>query len=137
MDLLQAAEEDRQRMTSVWLARLPSVGEFLADGDEPERYSARPVWNLPGAYALAAPVLMEQMISLASDEKHTEAGALLPPYLYLRRHHFEMQLKSILRTVAENSSRWSAGPARNATGESFPCSIALASCSRTLITRVL
>ena len=105
MNLLQAAEEDRQGMTSLWLARFPSMAEFMSVPDEPERWRDRPVWNLPGAYAQAASVLIERMISLASQEP-LRASALLPPYLFLRRQHIEMQLKSILRTVAENSSRW-------------------------------
>ena len=108
MNLLQAAEEDRRGMTSVWLARLPSVREFTSGIDEPERLRDRPVSYLPGAYTQAASVLMEKMISLASE---AAGSALIPPYLFLRRHHFEMQLKSILRTVANNPSRW-----REATG---------------------
>jgi hypothetical protein len=112
MNLLQAAEEDRQRMTSVWLARLPSVAEFMSGFDEPERWRDRPVSNLPGAYAQAASVLMEKMISLAS-EAPDRASALLPPYLFLRRHHFEMQLKSILKIVADNPSRWSEATGQN------------------------
>src|SRR6478752_3900796 len=107
MNLLQASEDDGRGMTSVWLARWPSLGEFMSGVDEPEHWKDRPVWNLQGSYAKAASMLMEKMISLASKEKHTEAGALLPPYLYLRRQHFEMQLKSILRTVADNALRWS------------------------------
>lgn len=110
MNLLQAAEEDRRGMTSVWLKRLPSVEEFMSGIDEPERWRDRPVSYLPGAYSQAAEALMEKMISLASEAPR-RASALLPPYLFLRRHHFEMQLKSILRTVANNPSRW-----REATG---------------------
>jgi hypothetical protein len=110
MDLLQAAEEDSQRMTHVWLGRLPSVEEFMAGIDDPKHWRARPVSYLPGAYTQAASVLMEKMISLVQSDEPLRASALLPPYLYLRRHHFEMQLKSILRIVAgnaDNSSRWS------------------------------
>ena len=111
MDLFQTAEGDWQRMTHAWLGRLPSVGEFGASSEDPKRWRARPVSNLPGAYAQAASVLMEKMISLAKSGDQFRASALLPPYLYLRRHHFEMQLKSILRIVAgdaDNASRWSA-----------------------------
>lgn len=108
MDLLQATEKDRQH-PSVWLGRLPSVQEFMAGIEDPKRWRDRPVSYLPAGYTQAAPVLMEKMISLASEEDR-RANALLPPYLYLRRHHFEMPLKSILRVVAgnaDNASRWS------------------------------
>jgi hypothetical protein len=107
MNLLQAAEVDRRGMTYVLLRRQPSLREFVSDIDESERWHDRPVSGLPGAYAGVASVLMEQMIRLAPEEQD-RASALLPPYLFLRRHHFEMQLKSILRTVADNSSTWSA-----------------------------
>jgi hypothetical protein len=112
MNLLQAAEEDRRGMTYVWLRRQPSLREFVSGIDEPEGWRDRPVSGLPGAYAGAASVLMEKMISLA-PEAQDRASALLPPYLFLRRHHFEMQLKSILRTVADNSSRWSTVTGQN------------------------
>lgn len=115
MNLFQAAEEDSRGMTSVWLARRPSLREYVDRIEEPERWHDRPVSGLSGAYAGAAAVLMEKMISLASERMYNQASALLPPYLYLRRHHFEMQLKSILRTVVNNSSRWSA-----ATGQNVP-----------------
>lgn len=118
MNLLQAAEEDRQRMTSVWLRRQPSLREFAAGIDEPKRWRDRPVSGLSGAYGVAAAVLMEKMISLA-PEAQDRASALLPPYLFMRRHHFEMQLKSILRTVVKNSSRWSAVTGRNEPSDLF------------------
>lgn len=113
MNLFQAAEEDWRGMTSVWLARGPSLREYVDRIEEPERWHDRPVSGLSGAYAAAAAVLMEKMISLASERKYDQASALLPPYLFLRRHHLEMQLKSILRTVSNNSSRWSAVTGRN------------------------
>jgi hypothetical protein len=125
MNLLQAAEEDRRGMTSVWLARLPSLAEFAKVPDDPERWKARPVWNLPVSYAGAASVLMEKMINLASEGKY-EACALLPPYLFLWRHHFEMRLKSILKSVADNPSKWSA-----ATGQSVPSDLYNKKMSRT------
>ena len=112
MNLLQATKEGRRGMTSLWLARPPSVAEFMALEDKPEHWRARPVWNLPVSYAGAASVLMEKMISLASERK-PETSALLPPYLFLWRHHFEMRLKSILKSIADNPSKWSA-----ATGQS-------------------
>ncbi|SRR6266567_1196844 len=116
MNLLQATGEERRGMTPVWLERQPSLGEFSSVPDEPNRWRDRPVWNLPVSYAGAASVLMEKMISLASERK-PEASALLPPYLFLWRHHFEMRLKSILKTVTDNDnpSRWSA-----ATGQIVP-----------------
>lgn len=99
-------------MTQIWLRRQPSLREFASGIDEPRRWRDRPVSGLPGAYGGAAAVLMEKMISLAREEPD-RASALLPPYLFLRRHHFEMQLKSILRTVANNSSKWSAITGQN------------------------
>ena len=111
MDLFQAAEGDWQRMTNVWLGRLPSLAEFMTSSEDPQSWKDRPVSYLPGAYTQAASVLMEKMVSLAKSGDQLRASGLLPPYLYLRRHHFEMQLKSILRIVAgntDNASRWSA-----------------------------
>jgi len=113
MNLFQAARKDRREMTSVWLARGPSLREFADGIEKPEHWCDRPVSGLSGAYGAAAAVLMEKMISLASERKYDKASALLPPYLFLRRHHLEMQLKSILRTVSNNSSRWSAVTGRN------------------------
>ncbi len=79
MNLLQATGEERRGMTPVWLERQPSLGEFSSVPDEPNRWRDRPVWNLPVSYAGAASVLMEKMISLASERR-----AQPPDRLYLQ-----------------------------------------------------
>jgi hypothetical protein len=78
---------------------------------DPAAWRDRPVSNLPGAYAVAANVLMESMVRSAADGRGT-AGRLLPPYLYLWRHHIELQLKSILELLEENLPAW-----KTATGQ--------------------
>src|SRR5450756_142135 len=105
--LLQSPAEDRRGMTSVWLDRGPSVAEFMSHPEEPEYWNDRPVMNMPLAYMRAASVLLEGMISMESQTPGS-ANALLPPYLFLRRHHIEIQLKRILETVSEDLSKWNA-----------------------------
>jgi hypothetical protein len=63
--------------------------------------------NLPYAYAEGASVLLQGMIDRASASPGT-ANDLIPPYLYLWRHHIELKLKVILSTVANDASRWTA-----------------------------
>jgi hypothetical protein len=117
MHLLQAPANDRQGMTPIWLERLPSVAEFMSHPNEPDRWRERPVSGLPGAYARAASMLMEGMIRSASE---TPGGgnALLPPYLFLWRHHIELQLKAVLGLIAEALPAWEA-----ATGQALPPNI--------------
>lgn len=107
MNLLQAPAKDRQGMTAIWLERPPSVAEFMSHPDEPGRWRERPVSGLPGAYARAASMLMEGMIRSASETPGA-SNALLPPFLFLWRHHIELQLKSILELVAEAVPAWEA-----------------------------
>jgi hypothetical protein len=114
MNLLQAPKKERQGMTSIWLIRPPSLREFAKHYDEPHRWRDRPVSDLPGSYAQAASMLVEAMIRTESATRGA-AYALLPPYLYLWRHHIELQLKSILELMAEGPPAWEA-----ATGEALP-----------------
>jgi hypothetical protein len=67
---------------------------------------------MPVAYIRAASMLLEGMISLAS-KRPGSANALLPPYLFLWRHSFEMQLKRILKEVSDELHRWNAATAQN------------------------
>ena len=109
MNLLRASKKDRVGMTSVTLTREPLIPEFEAYPNEPERWTG-PLWDLPGGYARAASLLMEAVKRLVLQ---TEPGAdqLIPAYLFLWRHHFEVQLKSILELVEATQSEWKYGRA--------------------------
>lgn len=74
---------------------------------DPARWRTRPVSNMPGAYGQAASLLLEGMIAKASESPGA-ANAFIPPYLFLWRHHIELQLKEILKTVATDGVRWTA-----------------------------
>jgi hypothetical protein len=53
VNLLQATRRDRTCMTSAWLSRLPSIGEFLKYGDDTTLWRTRSVSGLPIAYGNA------------------------------------------------------------------------------------
>jgi hypothetical protein len=101
-------------MTPAWLSRPPSVAELLMHYRDPARWRTRPVSDMPGAYWQAASLLLEGMIAKAS-ERPGAANTFIPPYLFLWRHHIELQLKAILETVATDGPRWTA-----ATGQAVP-----------------
>jgi hypothetical protein len=105
VNLLQAPPEEQEGMTPAWLSRPPSVGELLNHYRDPAQWRTRPVMNLPSGYGDAASLLLDSMIARASESPGT-ANAFIPPYLFLWRHCIELQLKEILKMVADNASQW-------------------------------
>lgn len=114
MKLLQAPAGSRHEMTGAWLVRPPSLREFMEHSDDPGNWRDRPVSELPGSYARAASMLLEGMIRSAVATPGA-ANPLLPPYLFLWRHHFELQLKAIVAMMNDNLPAW-----ESATGEILP-----------------
>jgi hypothetical protein len=101
-------------VSGVRLVRLPSLREFVLQLDDPARWRDRPVSDLRLSYARAAAVVLGGMMQ-ADAAAPGSGGTLLPPYLFLWRHHIELALKSILELLEEDPAAW-----QSATGQALP-----------------
>ena len=117
MKLLQAPTPAGPGMTRVRLTRPPSLREW-AQNVEPARWRDQPVSGLALSYAQAAAAVLRSMTE-AEVAAPGSGGKLLPPYLFLWRHHIELALKSVLKTLCEDPVAWTA-----ATGCTLPAGMA-------------
>src|SRR4051812_8053854 len=105
MDLFQDTRTREQGRTYIPLFRLPgALSEFLAADS----------WtgsaNVIGGYAYAATAVHDTIALIlraeTSETGRLKTSAIIPPYLFLWRHHMELSLKQCLQVLVNREQSY-------------------------------